>query len=195
MNPTHRPTLRSPRSIHRLTRDVGGTAAIEFAFILPLLLVAVIGCLEIAILLFLTASIETAVGQASRFGSTGGNGSGISREERVFRMISEHTYGLIDVSKMTLDTLVYPDFADIGQPEPYTDANDNGLYDAGERYIDVNGNEQWDVDMGRAGLGGPSDVVVYRVRYTWGLLTPFVQRLMGAEITQTASAAMRNEPF
>jgi hypothetical protein len=49
--------------------------------------------------------------------------------------------------------------------------------------------------MGAAGLGGPSDVVVYTVTYDWGLITPFMRRVMGESIRHISTVAVRNEPF
>lgn len=54
---------------------------------------------------------------------------------------------------------VRPSFGDVGKPEPYVDSSPgNGAYDAGEDFTDINGNGQWDSDMGQAGLGGPATV-------------------------------------
>ena len=52
--------------------------------------------------------------------------------------------------------------------------------------MDVNGNGQWDADMGEAGLGGPSDVVVYRLTYDWGIITPVMREVMGDSITHVS---------
>lgn len=180
--------------LRNLARDARGAVAVEFALVLPLLLLGFLGCLELALLLFIGSSVEAAIFEATRFGTIDDTGA-VGRGERVVQVVEERTYGLLDRDRVTLDTLVYRDFADIGQPEPYTDANGNGMRDAGEAFSDINGNAQWDRDMGRAGLGGPGDVVVYRVGYAWGILTPVARRLMGAEIRQTASAAVRNKPF
>ena len=76
-----------------------------------------------------------------------------------------------------METLVYESFADIGEPEPFTDQDGNAGYNSGEPFVDVNGNGQWDEDMGEAGLGGPSDVVVYRLSYDWGIDHPVHARV------------------
>ena len=59
----------------------------------------------------------------------------------------------------------------------------------------MNGNGQWDPDMGAAGLGGPSDVVVYRLTYDWGIITPVMREVMGESVKHVSSIAVRNEPF
>jgi hypothetical protein len=179
----------------RLRHDCRGSTAIEFAFILPAFLLFFIGSFEVAIVLFVGSSIESAVFEASRFGITGGVAPGVSREDRVRAILEDKTYGLLDMELVEIDTLIYDSFADIGQPEPFTDENANGARDGGEPFVDVNGNAVWDPDMGVAGLGGPDAVVVYRVAYPWGIITAFMRGVLGEEIRHVSSVAVRNEPF
>jgi Flp pilus assembly pilin Flp len=192
-----RPTcIRGRDRRFRLWRDERGATIVEFAVVVPVLLLAVIGIIEVAIVLFISSTIESAVFEASRFGVTGNNDvPGVTREDRVRDIVERRTYGLVDMDRVEIEALVYATFADIGQPEPFTDANANGTYDVGEDYVDVNGNGQWDPDMGAAGLGGPSDVVVYRLSYSWGILTPIVRDVLGESIRNVSSVAVRNEPF
>jgi hypothetical protein len=183
------------RLARRLLGDSGGMTAIEFAFVLPVFLMFFIGIFEIAIVLFVGSSIEAAVFDVSRFGTTGGLKPGMSREERVREILAEKTYGLLDMDRVAIDALIYDSFADIGQPEPFTDSNGNAVHDGGEPFVDVNGNGTWDPDMGVAGLGGPDAIVVYRVMYPWGIITPFMRPFLGEEIRHVSSVAVRNEPF
>lgn len=180
--------------MHRLAGDEGGSTAVEFAIVLPLLLLFIIGSIEMAIVLFIGSSMEAAVLDASRYGSTKPE-EGVSRDQQVLQMIDERTYGLLDMGKLSLKTLVYDDFDDIGKPEPFTDANANQAYDEGEPFQDINVNGQWDADMGAAGLGEGGSVVVYRISYAWGIVTPFLRRILGESITHVSSVAIRNEPF
>jgi Flp pilus assembly pilin Flp len=177
-----------------LLRCRRGATAVEFAIILPLLLLFVIGSIEMAINLFIGSSIEAAVMEASRFGITGSE-PGVSRAEKVLGIVEAKTYGLLDMDQVEMDTLVYASFADIGQPEPFVDQDGNDAYNTGEPFTDVNGNGTWDEDMGEAGLGGPSDVVVYRLSYDWGIVTPMLQEVLGASVRHMSSVAVRNEPF
>ena len=110
-------------------------------------------------------------------------------------IVEARTYGMLDMDRVDLDTLVYGDFDDIGKPEPFEDDNGNKSYDAGETYSDINGNGAWDADMGEAGLGVGGDVVVYRLEYAWGVITPLMQRILGESVTHVSSVAVRNEPF
>jgi Flp pilus assembly pilin Flp len=189
------PAMTARRTLRRLHRDDAGAAMVEFALVAPVFILLVIGTIEVAIVIFMSSSIESAVLQASRFGITGGLPVGVSREERVLEIVGDKTYGLVDMDTVDVETLVYDSFADIGEPEPFEDDNGNDSYDAGEVFTDVNGNGQWDPDMGEAGLGGPSDVVVYRVTYDWGIITPVMRDILGESVRHVSSIAVRNEPF
>lgn len=177
-----------------LRRSERGATAVEFALLLPLLLLFIIGSIEMAIVLFIGSSIEAAVMEASRYGVTRPE-DGISRADQVLGIVESRTYGLLDMDQIDLETLVYASFADIGKPEPFEDANGSGGRDAGESYTDVNGNGQWDADMGEAGLGIGGDVVVYRLSYDWGVVTPFLRETLGDSVRHVSSVAVRNEPF
>jgi hypothetical protein len=98
------------------------------------------------------------------------------------------------MNAVEIETLVYEQFGDIGEPEPFTDENGSGSYDEGGPFSDVNGNGMWDVDMAVAGLGDAGDIVLYRVRYA----APSLSGLMDwatERVTISATVAVRNEPF
>lgn len=181
--------------LRRLLKDCAGAAALEFSLVALPLLILVVGTVELAVGAFIGSTLEAAVLEASRYGITGGTVDGVPRAERVRNMIAQKTLGLVDMDEVELETLVYQSFDDIGQPEPFIDVNNDGLYTAGEPYTDVNGNGQWDADMGAAGLGGPGDIVIYNISYEWGIITPFMHKIIGPVLTQSASIAVRNEPF
>lgn len=183
------------KALRRLRRSDDGIAALEFALILPALLLAFLGGIEIAVAIFIRATIESAVFEIARFGVTNNTPEGMTREERVLELITARTYGLINPQNIAVETLVYSSFADVGEPEPFEDLNGNGAYDTGEPYSDINGNGKWDADMGAAGLGGPGDIVVYRLSYSWGIMAPMMRQIMGADITSVSSVAVRNEPL
>jgi Flp pilus assembly pilin Flp len=182
------------RLLNRLASDRSGAAAVEFALVAPALILLIVGSFEIAIMLFVGGTMESAVLAASRFGITGSTDEGVTREDRIREIIAERTLGFVDLDEAEINTLVYSRYEDIGQPEPFTDDNGNGRHDSGEAFNDVNGNGQWDDDMGTAGLGGPGDIVLYDVEYETGAITRLLQPIFG-RIVHRAAVAVRNEPF
>ncbi len=183
------------RHFRRLAADRTAGAAIEFAFAAPLLIVFLLGIIEVAMALFASSLLEASVREAARYGITGYTYSGVSRETVIRNIVANDTVGLIDINKVTVSSLTYKSFTQIGQPEPYTDSNHNGQWDSGEAYTDINGNGKWDADMGASGAGGPGDVVLYTVSYSWPLITGYLSDAMGLHIPLSASYAVRNEPW
>lgn len=175
-----------------------GVTAIEFAVVAPAVFLTVAGIIELAMIMFVSTLSEGGLREASRFSITGFIPPGMTREERILEILEEHTIGLVDMNQATVVYKVYPSFDDIGKPEPFTDsAPANGTYDAGEAFQDINGNGQWDSDMGAAGLGGPGDIVLYTIEYDWDLMTPLVSPFVGTngKLSMKSSVAVKNEPF
>lgn len=179
----------------RRTLGDTGQAMVEFAFVAPILLGLLCGVFEFSGILFAQTLLEGGARQASRYGVTGASTVEISRQDMILQIIEDNAHGIIDINEIDMETLVYESFADVGQPEPFTDSNGNGDFDEGEEFDDINGNSEWDEDMGLAGLGGPGDVVVYRLRYDWDIMIPIFQPFFGDTITLDANVAVRNEPF
>ncbi|MFO1154188.1 MAG: TadE family protein [Rhodospirillales bacterium] len=184
-------TRHHPRD---LVGSDAGAAAVEFALIGTVLMLFLIGIFEYAFVMFVDGTLESAVLVASRYGITGSTEEGVSREDVIRDIILQRIHNLIPAEKLTIDTKVYQNFGQIGQPEPFTDTNHDGAHQDGEPFTDVNGNGVWDDDMGAAGLGGPGDVVLYTVEYIGTALTGMFEPIIG-EIHHHAAVAVRNEPF
>lgn len=180
--------------MRKLWHNREGAAAVEFGLVAAPFFVLFFGIIEFAMILFLNAALEAGVINASRYAVTGSTEPGVTREEKVVEVLNQHGFGLVNIQPSNLVTLIYPNFASIGQPEPFVDGNTNGSFDAGESFTDINGNGNWDSDMGQVGLGGAGDIVIYKVDYTWGLLTGLLHPIIG-DITLTGSVAVRNEPY
>lgn len=182
------------RLLRRLRQREEGASALEFALIALPLFSLIIGFFEFAIMTLTGSVLESAALEAARFGATGTVPGGMTREERMLQIVEDRTYGLVDMDKLEIDTLVYTGFDKIGQPESYDDANGNGQFDDGEDYQDVNGNGSWDADQGRTGLGAADEIVVYRLDYPWQPLTPFMAPITEGSVL-SSSIPVRNEPF
>ena len=111
------------KALKKLAHCQAGTAALEFALALPVVLMLVTGAIEFAIMSFTSALLEGGLRQAARYGITGSDPSSGTREQEIVRIVNEHAAGLFTITTGDVDTKVYTDFASIGQPEPYTDEN------------------------------------------------------------------------
>jgi Flp pilus assembly protein TadG len=192
--------MRALRAIRFKNRNHrrNGMTSVEFALISPVLFLTIIGSLESSMVMFAEHLLEGASFNASRLGKTGYVVTGETQEQTIKDLLAARIDPILDPTKLTLTSQSYKDYSSINQPEPYIDANGNGMRDNGENFTDVNGNGVWDADQGKNGYGQAQEVVVYTVTYPWKLFTPVLQQLMGnekGEINLQSRIVVRNEPY
>lgn len=189
------------RPIGRFLRCRRGASATEFALVAAVLLLFVGGIIEMSLLMFVNVLAEGGLREAARYGITGQGAEEGVRDDEIIQIVSDHTHGMIDLETAGISTKAYSSFGAIGQPEPFVDGSNglpaNGLFDEGEDFDDINGNETWDGDQGVAGAGGPGDVVMYELTYDWQFVTPVLSAFAHQDegLSMTASIAVRNEPY
>ena len=186
---------QSGRGWRQFWRDLAGAAVLEYAFTAPIMLAGVVGVMEIGNVMFVNTLMEGAARDAARYGITG-QGTETERLASIQSIIGNGTIGLVDLATAQVTTRKYASFDDIG--EPYFDTSPaNGQYDPGENYIDINNNAAFDPDTGTVGVGGPGEIVVYRIEYDLPLLTGFVSHLIGKDgkMKLAATVPVANEPF
>ena len=172
-----------------------GVTAIEFAMISPVFILMMMGIIEFSMIMFTTAVMESATSNTARLGKTGYVAPGETRQEQLINNVAARTTGLLDPKNLTVTMTTYSSFDHVNDPEPYIDSNNNKQHDDGETYTDINGNGQWDPDMGAAGAGNANDIVVYTVSYPWPLMTPIVSAILGSTFTIKARTVVKNEPY
>jgi Flp pilus assembly pilin Flp len=190
-----RPWEAAQRCLRGASREEDGAAMVEFGFLAPAFVAILCAIMEFSGIMFVQAMLEGAAREASRYGLTGFTSGGVSRADQILAIVEDNTFGIVDMDDLHMETLVYENFGDIGQPEPFTDENGNEVWDNDEPFNDINGNGTWDPDMGAVGLGGPGDVVVYRMSYDWDIMIPLFRPFFGDAITLQSNIAVRNEPF
>ncbi|WP_420550046.1 TadE/TadG family type IV pilus assembly protein [Curvivirga sp.] len=170
----------------------------EFALVLPFLLVLMFGTIEVGLVMFTQSLMEGALRDASRYGITGQEADADARLESIVQIIEDKTIGLVDMDTARIDVLTYDSFGQIGEGEAYIDGDGNGQYDLGETFTDENDNGAWDADLGTTGPGGAGDVVLYRISYDWPIIAGYMKSILGSEegkLPLSASVAVRNEPW
>lgn len=183
----------SRRATHRrLARDERGNTLVEFAFVLPVLAVTLMGFFDLGYRSYVFSIVEGALHEASRM-ATVGNKTGAEIDAFVASRLSEFSRdATIAVAKKS-----YAEFSDVKLPEKITgDTAPTGQYNPGDCYEDANNNGKYDTDRGAAGLGGSEDVIHYEVTMTYPRLFPMAG-LLGWSNTETIKAAtvLRNQPY
>ena len=166
-----------------------GAAALEFAMLLPVLCVLVIGTMEVGYRIYAISVSNGAIREAARMASTG-QYTGAQIDAEVTKQIHEFRKDAgVAIAKKS-----YSDFTGIGLPEPVTSGSvESGSY----CFEDINKNGNWDEDRGKDGLGGAEDVINYEVTTTYPTLFKFSETVLkftpGTRIVE--STIVSNEPF
>jgi len=183
----------------------------EFAIAAPIVILLLRTLFEMGFLLTGGIVLEAGDRSAGRYGSTGAAGVGKTRNEIIRDIIVGHVcpsalpanssnlcfWKSNAGQPLDISTRAYTDPRNVGQPEPFSDLPpENGVYDAGEVFVDVNGNQRWDPDMGVASAGGAGDVVVYEVTMLQAIHSPLLRSAGGGNaFSHRANLVVRNEPF
>ncbi|MFZ5721857.1 MAG: TadE/TadG family type IV pilus assembly protein [Pseudomonadota bacterium] len=156
-------------------QDEGGAAAIEFAFVAPVLFFALLSLIEVGTLAMMSSGLDNAVVEASRRIRTGRDDAATSAatfEEQICANIG----GSLNSCRERVVISV----------EKFTDFSDANAV------IDGPPDDSFD-------KGGAGDIIIVKVDYRWPLMSPFVATAYGREgpmeVTLASRTAFKNEPF
>lgn len=174
----------------RLLRNQRGGPVAEFAMVLPAALLLVLGFGDLLYQAYLESVLTGAVQKAGRDSSIQGAATD-DIDQKVINAVKAAAPHATFVSSRDN----YDNYSEIG-PEPFTDANHNGVRDAGECYSDINANGQWDADAGASGQGGANDVTYYKMTATFPRLFPFAWLIGWSQsVTISATTILKNQPY
>ncbi|MEA1083132.1 TadE/TadG family type IV pilus assembly protein [Sphingomonas sp. CD22] len=183
------------RRLRTLAADARGATIIEFAMVVPVMLLLIMGLGDIAYQAYLQAVLTGAVQKAGRDGTIQNNASanaGTTLDQRVMSQV-------VGVARTATGTSSRKSFGQFGYiaAEPFQDNNNNGVYDAAtECFTDVNGNGTRDLDPGIAGQGGANDVVVYTMTVQFSRLFPLAKMIGWPQrATISATTILKNQPY
>lgn len=183
---------RTLNLLRRAAGDRRGLAAVEFALLLPVLCVALLGLMDIGYRYYLWAQLDGIVQKAGRNSTLESKTPADIDAEVRARVLTLNKAARVDIERRAYST-----FNNVRQPENYRDTNGNGRYDSGECFEDENGNGVWDQDMGRTGSGGGArDVVQYSVKVDFKRLFPAALTFGGSnDDSMTVRTVLRNQPW
>jgi Flp pilus assembly pilin Flp len=186
--------IRLAKHVFRaLRRDPRGAALVEFGLVAPLFVLMLMGLFEFGMQVYARSLIHGAMQEAARDATLEGADLDIEDLDQAVRW---QVRNVIPRAEFEFTRTNYANFSDVGQPELFTDQNNDGECNNNEPFEDANANGIWDADRGRDGLGGARDAVLYEVTATYDRMFP-LHSLMGwdSEIMLEASTVLRNQPF
>lgn len=178
----------------RAAVDQRGATLVEFALVLPPLLLMLIGLLDMTHNMYTAQMLKGAVQKAARDSTIEGAQSNWpvldARVTAAVRAVSPS-------ATLTFKRSAYREFSNIGRPEDWSDLNRDGRCNNGEPFEDINGNGQWDKRPGVSGLGGARDAVLYTVTVNYKRMFPLVAFAPGQPSTMQMQAVtvLRNQPY
>jgi Flp pilus assembly protein TadG len=176
-----------------LLRDRRGVSAVEFGMTAPILFLMISGTLDMAQGYYVNTVLQGAVNAAARKSSLQ---TGQTDSATLDGLVSSMIKYAMPKATVTFVRKNYAEFSAVGMPEDFTDTNKNGKYDATECFVDMNSNSLWDADMGKSGLGGANDVVVYTVTVNYKRMFGF-GKVLGLPDSQIVhgTTILKNQPF
>ncbi len=176
-----------------ILRNTAGAALVEFAIIMPVMLMLIFGSLEFGLNVYMRAVLEGAIQQAGR---NSGLQSAQAGQTAIDTAITTQVHNILPSANVAFTRQNYQSITAAGRPEDFTDTNGNNVRDAGECFQDINANATWDADAGRTGQGGANDVVRYTATVTYPSWIP-VGAALGISPTTSikASTILKNQPF
>lgn len=184
--------MSAVRFLKQISRKRDGATAVEFALLTPVLLYCLCGFLEVGYQMYVSGVLQGAVNKAARDATLE------NAKDRLTAIDDRVKTQVLNINKNATfesDRKSYATFQDAGNPEPFNDDNSNGKRDTNECYQDINGNKTYDLDRGKAGIGGPDDIVMYTMTVTYPHFMP--SKLFGWMEANKAKATtvLRNQPY
>ncbi len=180
-------------TLRTLRRDQRGATIVEFALILPVLCLLLLGVLDLGYRSYVTSIIQGTLHEAARMAVIG-NQTTTAIENHVRNRLQEFSG---DATIQTR-TRSYSDFTGVSTPEKITqDTAPTGSYNPGDCFEDYNRNGSYDLDRGRSGLGNSEDVVYFEVTMSYPRIVPITRFLGGGgnNVTIVANTVLRNQPY
>ena len=175
----------------RLADSRAGNAITEFAILAPVFLLLMMGTFDLGQMIYAKAMLHGVVEAAARSSSLETANTTVADAK-----VKKDLEPILPGATFETKRVSYFDFADVGRPEQWNDANDDGLCSDGETFTDENRNGHWDADVGASGNGGAGDVVLYTVTVTYKpvFAVPLLKNDEGNR-TLSATAVKKNQPF
>jgi Flp pilus assembly pilin Flp len=178
--------------LRRLARDERGVTLVEFAMIVPVLCVLLLGIFELGYRSYAQSVVQGALHEAARMATVGG-----VTVDDIDARVRTRLSNFDDRGEVAVEASSYFEYSGVGTPETITtDTAPEGEYNEGDCWIDSNGNGEWDADRGAETMGGAEDIVRYRVSVTLEEIVP-IAGLLGWDRFNTirGETVLRNQPF
>lgn len=178
----------------RLPGDDRGATIVEFAMVLPALLMTLMGLFDLGYNMYTAQMLQGAIQNAARLSTLEG---AVQNATSIDAVVSRAVHAVSVNATLNFKRTAYSSFSAVARPEDYTDVDGNGTCNNGEPFEDANGNGSWDADSGSSGFGGARDAVLYTVTVNYPRAFPIASLVPGmpSTVQLTATTVLRNQPY
>jgi Flp pilus assembly pilin Flp len=179
-------------TMRALRRDTSGATIVEFALILPVLCMMLLGTLDLGYRSYVGSVVQGTLHDAARMATVGG-----VTTAQIQTFVQNRLQAFSRNATITTTTRSYSDYSGVKVAETITnDTAPFGVYNTGDCFQDSNGNGVYDTERGRTGTGNSEDVIYFEVSMTYPHIVP-IARLFGlsGNITTTQNTVLRNQPY
>jgi Flp pilus assembly pilin Flp len=184
-----------PRALpRRLARDRRGATIIEFALLLPVMLLMLFSLFDLCFQVYVQSVLTGAVQRAGRdLTLEGGTPASI---DAIHARVEDMVQAVMPQATVRHEQKSYSSFSTMA-PERFIDANNNHIRDPGECFDDVNRNGIWDSDPAISTIGGPNDITVYTARVTYSQPFPLIPigNFLSNDVALSSTTVFKNQPF
>jgi Flp pilus assembly protein TadG len=158
--------------IGRMAGNIKGTSMVEFAIVLPLFLLLILGIIDFGRFFFIQHSLQFATREGTRLALVGKTvkdqaGNPMSREASIVQTIQTNASVALDPSQLSIN--IFPVQSDYSDPQGWSN---------------------------QVNAGAPGQYMRVRTQYNFVFLTPMIGTLFtGGAIGLKAEATYRNELF
>jgi Flp pilus assembly protein TadG len=165
-----------------LAGDQRGSSAVEFAMVAGPLIFLIFACIELAMVILLSVTLDNATDMAAREIRTGITTQANSTVEGFKQKVCNNMGWLAGscMGNLMIDVKTYDSFADVTKTEPIKDG-------------------KFDIAQFTYKIGAGSKIQLVRAYYEWTMITPFLEAglatLGNKDAVISAKVVFRNEPF
>ncbi len=171
--------IRLFNGVKRLWTSSGGGMLIEFAFVAPFVILLLTATAEVAVTLFVDATISGAAESAARDIRTGRVQENDDPLDAFRTKLCDSLFGIVDCSEVVFDVRTFDDF---GSVEMVLQTDEDG-----------------NMTGGQFAPGDSGQITVVRISYRWQFLTPLVGHALSSDGTNgvllLSTMAFQNEPY
>lgn len=176
---TYLPKIRGALRRGNVLRANDGGTLVEFAFVAPFVILLLVATVEVAVTLFVDATISGAAESAARDIRTGRTQEDDDPLDAFRTKLCDSLFGIVNCAAVVFDVRTFDDFSSV----------DMSLE------LDEDGNM---VDP-QFSPGNSGEITVVRIAYRWQFLTPLVGNILSADGTGglllLSTMAFQNEPY